>query len=90
MANVFNILSNRMRISAAVDFCAIYEYVENRENRSGFKLATLYQRSGKRYDKFVTPALVGLKETYKTPYSTSLCDSRLRSTLGTNMTKCRK
>jgi len=82
--------SNRTSISAAVDFWAIFEYVENRENRSGLELATSYRRSGKRYDEVVAPALVGLKETYKTPHSTSLRNSQLRSTTGANATEVRK
>jgi len=38
------------------------------------ELATLYRRSSKRYDEVIVPALVGVEETYKTPYCTSLCD----------------
>jgi len=82
--------SNRTWISAVADFLTIFEYVENGENGSGLELATSYRRSDKRYDEVVATALVGLEETYKTPHSTSLCDSRLCSTLGANMTEVRK
>jgi len=56
----------------------------------GFELATLYRRSSKRYDEDVKTVLVGLEETYKSPYCASCHDSRLRYNLGTNMTEIRK
>jgi len=77
--------SNRTSISAAVDFWAIFEYVKNRENRSGFELATSYRRSGKRYDEVVAQALVGIEWTYKSPYRSYFYDN-----IGANMTKNRK
>jgi len=58
---------DRSSIIAAIDLCAIIEYVENRENRSGIELPTRWWWSGKSYGDHVGRALIELEQTFHLP-----------------------